>query len=98
MRILFISASPIQKEISIGNTVLNLFSDMDDVEFASVCTRPGKYDPLISRCFCITEKMLIRNLLGKGTAGEEQTAVNGAAENTQSSVSQFARKKIHWSS
>ena len=60
MRILFISASPIQKEISIGNTFLNLFSDMEDVEFASVYTRAGKSDLSISRGFCITEKMLIK--------------------------------------
>lgn len=71
MRILFISASPIQNENSIGNTFLNLFSGMDDVEIASVCTKTGKPDLSIFRCFCITEGMIIRNLLGKGAAGVE---------------------------
>lgn len=71
MRVLFISVSPIQKEISIGNTFLNLFSGIEDVEFASICARAGRPDPMISRCFCITEKMLVKNLMGKGTAGGE---------------------------
>lgn len=69
MRVLLVSASPIQKEVSIGNTFLNLFSGMEDVELASICTRTGTPDPSVSQCFCITEKMLIRNLLGKGPAG-----------------------------
>ncbi len=69
MRILFISASPLRKEISIGNTFLNLFSGMEDIEFASIYTRAGKPDTAIAQGFCITEKMLLKNLLGKGPAG-----------------------------
>lgn len=71
MRILFVSASPIKKEISIGNTFLNLFDGMEDVEFASIYTRAGQPDAAVSQSFCITEKMLIRNLLGKGPAGKK---------------------------
>ena len=70
MRILFISASPIRKEISVGNTFLNLFSDLENVEFASIYTKTGAPDSVISQSFCITEKMLVRNLLGKGPAGK----------------------------
>ncbi len=70
MRVLFVSASPLQKELSIGNTFLNLFSDFDDVEMASICTKSGVPDEKITQCFCITEKMLIRNLLKKGHAGK----------------------------
>lgn len=71
MRILFVSSSPIRKEISIGNTFLNLFSDMENVEFASIYTRAGQPDPAVSQCFCITEKMLIKNLFGKGQSGKK---------------------------
>ena len=97
MRILFISASPIRKEISIGNTFLNLFSDLENVEFASIHTKAGAPDPVVSRSFCITEKMLVRNLLGKGPAGKE--AKNIAASTTEttasseSAVKRFARTK-----
>lgn len=71
MKILFVSASPIKKELSIGNTFLNLFKDMKDVELASICTRNGIPDPKISKCFCITEKMIINNILKKTPVGAE---------------------------
>lgn len=42
---------------------------MDDVELASVYTRAGTPDKEISQAFCITEKMLIRNLIKKTPVG-----------------------------
>ncbi len=66
MRVLFVSSSPICREKSIGNTFLNVFHDLEDVELASLYTRGGNPDPIISECFCITDKMLARNLL-RGT-------------------------------
>ncbi len=71
MRILFVSSSPINKELSVGNTFLNLFDGMENVEFASVCTRNGKIDKSVSRTFRITEKSIIRNLLKKTPVGIE---------------------------
>lgn len=69
MKILFVSSSPLNKEISIGNTFINLFKDMDDVELASIYTRTGSPDKEISQAFCITEKMLIRNFIKKTPVG-----------------------------
>ncbi len=69
MKILFVSSSPLKKEISVGNTFINLFKDMEDVELASVYTRAGAPDKEISQAFCITEKMLIRNLINKTPVG-----------------------------
>lgn len=69
MRILFVSASPLKKEISIGNTFLNLFEEAEDVELASICTRVGNPEPPIADCICISEKMLIKNLLKNTPAG-----------------------------
>ena len=65
LRILFVSSSPLKKEISVGNTFINLFKDMEDVELASIYTRSGVPDAEISSAFCITEKMLIKNFLKK---------------------------------
>ena len=31
MRVLFVSASPIRKEVSIGNTFLNLFAEQENI-------------------------------------------------------------------
>lgn len=88
MRVLFVSSSPIQKEISIGNTFLNVFDGIEAVEFASICTKSGIPDPSVSRCFCITEKMLINNLFGKGKAGKklELTSVQSVKTPTKDSV------------
>lgn len=69
MKILFVSSSPLSKEISIGNTFINLFSGMENTELASVYTRAGVPDKEISQAFCITEKMLIRNLIKKTPVG-----------------------------
>lgn len=69
LKILFVSSSPLNKEISIGNTFINLFKDMEDVELASIYTRAGAPDKEISQSFCITEKMLIKNLIKKTPVG-----------------------------
>ena len=71
MRVLFVSSSPIKKEISIGNTFLNLFEDKDNIEMASVFTRAGNPDASINRSFCITEKMLINNFIKGTPVGKE---------------------------
>ncbi|MCH5170909.1 MAG: hypothetical protein J1F24_06460 [Oscillospiraceae bacterium] len=70
MRVLFISASPIIQEISVGNTFLNVFEDMENIEFASIYTRAGTPDPKISQGFCITEKMIINGILKKSPVGK----------------------------
>ena len=63
------SSSPLKKEISIGNTFINLFKGMNDIELASIYTRAGVPDEEISKAFCITEKMLIKNLIKKTPVG-----------------------------
>ena len=90
MKVLFISASPLKNEISIGNTFINLFGDMEDVEMASVCTRTGAPDPKVSRCFCITEKMIINNLVKKTPVGVEINI------NRDNDVAQINEKSINF--
>lgn len=70
MRVLFVSASPIQKEVSIGNTFLNLFAEQEDITLASVYTRGGVPDAAISKAFCLTDAMLVKNLLRKTPVGK----------------------------
>ena len=69
MRVLLVSVVPVSKSVSSGNTLLNVMENFDDVELRNVCVRAGTPDTDISKCFCVTEKMLIKNLLGKGPAG-----------------------------
>lgn len=70
MRVLFVSASPIQKEVSIGNTFLNLFAESENITLASVYTRGGVPDAAISQAFCLTDAMLVKNLLRKTPVGK----------------------------
>ena len=70
MRVLFVSSSPLKREVGVGNTFLNIFDSFEDVEFASICTRNGNPEPPISKCFCITEKDILKNLLLKEPAGK----------------------------
>ena len=71
MRILFVSSSPICGEISIGNTFLNLFSEMKDVELASIYTRSGMPNSAVSKAFLVTEKMIVKSLLKGKDCGKE---------------------------
>lgn len=70
MRVLFVSASPIRKEVSIGNTFLNLFAESENITLASVYTRGGVLDAAISQAFCLTDAMLVKNLLRKTPVGK----------------------------
>lgn len=80
MRILIISSSPLKREISVGATYLNLFDNLEDIELASICTRAGNPEPPISKSFCITEKMLIKNLLQKTPTGAAVEVKQGGQE------------------
>lgn len=95
MKILFISMSPIQKGVSIGNTFLNVFEDFPDVQFFSVYTKNGYPDSSIARAFQITDKQLLKRLLHRTktvgrTVPERDGQENAPAEDKMVT---FARKK-----
>ena len=95
MRILFVSASPLKKEISIGNTFLNLFENMEDVALASICTRAGNPEPPISACLCISEKMLVKNFL-KNTPVGNMVEVREREPRPQDSGAVRFAKRYRW--
>lgn len=63
MKILFISASPINNEVSIGNTFLNIMPK--EMELFSVYTKNGFPDERIKKAFCMNEKMIVNRIMGK---------------------------------
>lgn len=65
MKILFVSETPINASISAGNTFLNIFEDIEDIEFASVYSKAGLPDPRIKNAFRINEKMIVKAVFGK---------------------------------
>lgn len=69
MKILFVSQSPINASISIGNTFLNIFKDFENLDIASVYTKKGYPDKRIETAFRVDEKMIIKGLTLK-PAGE----------------------------
>lgn len=60
LKILLITTSPVNKTISSGNTFLNLFEGLDQVELSSLYARSGLPDKRISSAFRITEKMILK--------------------------------------
>ncbi len=66
MRILVVSNAPLRKDNGLGNSLINIFGNIDDIEIASVYCRYGKTGTnLVKKSFQITEKGLIKNLKNK---------------------------------
>ena len=99
MRILLISDEPIKMDTSVGNTFLNLFSSIEDIELASICTRNGSPDNVIKKCYCITEKMIIKSIFNKSPAGmivsTRQSDIKGLKVKSSSVLNIV--KKLRWS-
>lgn len=98
MKVLFVSASPINQEVSVGNTFLNVMPE--NIELASIYTKNGFPDERIHKAFCISEKMIMNRLLKKSKcAGKIITERYGKEEllNTKEYVNKeivdYARKK-----
>lgn len=82
LRILLLSNVPLRKDNSMGNTLLNLFGELEDIELANIYTRNGIPDIEISEAFCITERMIISSLFQKCTPGKKVDNVDGNQRNT----------------
>ena len=85
MRVLLISASPINKTTSIGNTFLNIMPK--NIELSSLYTRGGLPDESVKNAFCITEKMLLK--FGKGKVVKDRYSL---LSDSRDCFPEFARK------
>lgn len=70
MRVLFITQAPANRSVSSGNTLLNVMENFDGVEIRGIQTRSGVPDPVMTRCFCITEQSLLRSFLKRTPSGK----------------------------
>ena len=86
MKVLLISASPINKTTSIGNTFLNIMPQ--EFELASIYTRAGAPDNRIKKAFTISEKRLVRFKKGVLVEKRYNEGVNGSSDGLET----FARK------
>ncbi len=92
MKVLFISQSPINASVSVGNTFLNVFNDLEDVEFGSVYAKNGLPDARIKVAFRVNEKMIIKGLLGK-TVGEHVYSRYNGEKVLDGKATRFAKRK-----
>ena len=98
MRILVVSDTPWSKENSFGNSFSNIFEGIPDLEFADIsCRTVTDLDPIVSACFEISEKSLLKNLKDKRSPSGKKIdiqALKGCKISTEeSNVKIFARKK-----
>ncbi|MBQ8429665.1 MAG: hypothetical protein IJX30_06175 [Clostridia bacterium] len=92
MKILFISQSPINASVSIGNTFLNIFDGFENMEFGCLYTKSGLPDSRIQDAFRINEKMIIYALLGKAV-GERVNARYSGEQVIEGKTVGFAKRK-----
>ena len=63
MKILFLSSSPLNNSVSVGNTFLNVFSGIENIEFYSIYSRSGFPDKKINKAFRIPEKSIVKKII-----------------------------------
>ena len=96
MKVLFLSESPINKQVSIGNTFLDVFDGIEDAELHSFYIRNGMPDTSkIKSAFRIRDKKLIRNCLTPKKIGEEiecSVSSGNAASSSDNKFESFVKK------
>jgi hypothetical protein len=75
--------------------IVNLFENVEDVELASIYTRAGNPEPPISACMCISEKMLVNNLLKNTPVGSIVKVKKSEPRPQDSGAVRFA-KRYRW--
>lgn len=98
MKVLVISNTPWSSENSFGNSFSNIFSGIDNIEFANISLRKvNSLDSIVSSCFEISEKSLISNLKNKSVPSGKKIDIHSLKKNdnsiTESNVKNFARNK-----
>ena len=95
MKILVVSNTPWNTDNSFGNSYSNIFSGIEDLEFANIYCRYGNVnEKKVVKAFQITEKQLIKNLKNKNfPSGREtdETTETGAV-GVEASAFKAARK------
>lgn len=93
MRVLAISRAPWRNDNSIGNTFTHLFENFSEVEFYSLCMReqPPQND-IAKRHFFVSEKQMIRRLLGKKAAVGAEHSSNSIDDGTEKQLYDVAKK------
>ena len=93
MKILVITRAPWRNDNNTGNTLTNLFCEMDDIEFYSIYFRDQVPDNAITaRSFSISERQLLNNLFKKTVVGREIFANDKTETMMEENIYSFAKK------
>mgnify|MGYP006067826943 CR=1 FL=1 len=77
MRVMLISASPINMQTSIGNTFLNILAELDDIELFSIYTRSGSPDfGYIREALVVSEIGLVKSIINRDYTANKITKVD----------------------
>lgn len=94
MKVLVITRAPWRNDNNTGNTLTNLFCEMDDIEFYSIYLRDQVPDNAIAaRSFSISERQLLNNLFKKTVVGKEIFANDKTEAMMEENIYSFAKKK-----
>ncbi len=90
MKVLFVTASPVNMETSVGNTFLNILPD--GVEAASLYTKVGLPDERVSKAFCVNEGMLLKLKGGADIYGRYSPECSYESKKRHGGFMDFARR------
>ncbi len=93
MRVLAVSRAPWRNDNSIGNTFTDFFQEFTDVEFYSLCMREQPpQNEVAKRHFYISEKQMVKRLLGKKTVVGAENSSQSTADGSEKRLYDAAKK------
>lgn len=100
IKILVITYHPWRDDISVGNTLSNIFDGMEDrIEFANVYVRDDKpSNKLVGKFFNISEKGLAKSIITRTATGKVVEPVAETEKKENFSASYNAARRMRWDS
>lgn len=100
IRVLVVTYHPWREDISVGNTLSNIFKGMvEKMEFSNIYIRDDKpCNTIVKRFFHISEKELAKSILTRKNIGKEVQAVAENANKENFSVAYNAARRMRWNS
>ena len=98
IRVLVVTYHPWREDISVGNTLSNIFNGMESrLEFANIYIRDDKpCNKIVSRSFNISEKGLAKSIFTRKGIGCEVDSVGESDKKENFSASYNAARRMRW--
>lgn len=100
IKILVVTYHPWRDDISVGNTLSNIFDGMEDrIEFANVYVRDDKSsNKLVGKFFNISEKGLAKSIITRTATGKVVEPIAETEKKENFSTSYNAARRMRWDS